>query len=71
MPAGDDRRENILLVIACSIVAIWIIGVAVQVIFPSHIVPPEVHGIVFVVVSGLFGSAALSARSRKGNGNGN
>ncbi len=41
-----------------------------EVAIPSHVVPAEVHGIMFVIASSLFGSAALSARKSERNGNG-
>lgn len=63
-----ERLETVLLVVGVVIVAAWLFGVMVQTIFPTHVVPPEVHGVTFVVVSGLFGGAALTGRSRR-NGN--
>lgn len=57
-----ELREAILLGLGCVIVGVWVIGVLVQVAFPSHVLPTEVHGIAFVVASALFGGAALAAR---------
>lgn len=71
MASADRRRERleiVLLFLGVVIVAVWLVGVTVQTIFPTHVVPPEVHGVTFVVVSSLFGGAALSGRSRR-NGN--
>lgn len=59
-------RADSLIFIAAWVLAIWGVAVLVQVIFPAHVVPTEVHGIVFVVVTGLFGSAAWSAKKSNG-----
>jgi hypothetical protein len=64
--AGDPRksaaREKVLLGIGCAVTAVWAVAVLVQVIFPSHVVPYEVHGIMLVIASGFFGSAAVAGR---------
>lgn len=74
MKNGDSRgpiRERVLLGIGCVVTAVWVVAVLVQVAIPSHVVPTEVHGIMFVIASSLFGSAALSARKHEKNaGNG-
>lgn len=63
---GASRSETVLLALGCVVVGAWVTVVLIQGLFPSHVVPTEVHGIAFVVASSLFGSAAW--RSRKGNG---
>lgn len=61
-------RERILLTIGCVVTGVWVVAVLVQVAVPSHVVPPEVHGIMFVIASSLFGSAAWAARRSEKNG---
>lgn len=73
MANGERRqglRERVLLTIGCVVTAVWVIAVLVQVAFPTHVVPQEVHGIMFVIASSLFGSAAIAARKSEKNGNG-
>lgn len=65
---GTSWRERVLLGIGCVVTAVWVIAVLVQVAFPSHQVPQEVHGIMFVIASSLFGSAAWAARKAEKNG---
>ena len=71
MAGGDsgDFREKVLLILGCVICAVWVIAVLVQVAFPKHVVPTEVHGVMLVLIPLLFGGAALQARASK-NGNG-
>lgn len=57
-----ERRENILLALGCTVVGAWIVLVLIQGVFPTHVVPTEVHGIAFVVASALFGGAAWQGR---------
>lgn len=67
-PRGS-ARERILLAIGCVVTLVWVVAVLVQVVLPSHVVPAEVHGIMFIIASSLFGSAAWAARkSEKNNG---
>lgn len=71
--ANSERgsvRERVLLGIGCTVTAVWVIAVLVQVIFPTHVVPQAVHGIMFVIASSFFGSAAWAARRNEKNGNG-
>lgn len=65
---ATEKREKVLLGIGCVVTAVWVIAVLVQVAFPTRVVPTEVHGIMFVIASSMFGTAALSAR-RTSNGN--
>ena len=60
--------ERVLLAIGCAVTAVWVIAVLVQVVLPSHVVPQEVHGIMFVIASSLFGSAAWASRKSGRNG---
>ncbi len=62
MGSGNERRENVLLGLGAAMIAVWIIGVMVQVAFPSHPLPAAVHGIVGVLVPILFGGAWIQAR---------
>ena len=64
MAAGDtrERRENVLLTLGCVISGVWVVAVLVQVAFPSHPVPTEVHGVMLVLVPLLFGGAFLTGR---------
>ncbi len=62
MGSGHERRENVLLVLGCCIIGVWIVGVLVGLIWPTHTLPPAVHGIVGVLVPILFGGAWLTAR---------
>lgn len=64
-----DRREIVLLGLGCVICGVWVIAVLVQVVFPQHVVPQEVHAVMLILIPLLFGSAALSSR-KNGNGNG-
>ena len=59
-------RERVLLTIGCVVTGVWVVAVLVQVAFPDRVVPTEVHGIMFVIASSLFGSAAWAARKRNG-----
>lgn len=69
MASGErsGTRERVLLGIGCVVTAVWVIAVLVQVAIPSHVVPTEVHGIMFVIASSLFGSAAWAARKSEKN----
>lgn len=64
MPDRDIRetRERVLLTLGCIIGGVWAIAVLVQVAFPNHVVPTEVHAVMLVLVPLLFGSAAWQAR---------
>ncbi len=66
MGSGHDRRENVLLGLGCCIIGVWIIGVMVQIAFPTHTLPPAVHAIVGVLVPILFGGAWFSSRKQEG-----
>ena len=70
MAAGEKSAawERVLLGIGCAVTVVWVFAVIVQVIFPSHVVPTEVHGIMFVIASGFFGSAAWQARKAEKGG---
>ncbi len=60
-----ERRENVLLGAGCAIIGVWILAVIVQVMFPEHVVPPAVHGIVALLVPIMFGGAAWQSRKQE------
>lgn len=72
MPGSDpnERRETVLLALGCSIVAVWILLLLVQTVFPSRQVPTEVHAVILILIPLLFGSAWLTARKQVNGGNG-
>jgi hypothetical protein len=61
-----EAREKILLVLGCAITSVWVFAVTVQVIFPTHVVPTEVHGVMLVLTPILFGSAAWQSHKNAG-----
>jgi hypothetical protein len=65
---GAWSSETVLLALGCVVVGAWVIAVLVEAAFPSHVVPPEVHGIVFVVATSLFGGAAYANKKNGNNG---
>ncbi len=70
MSGRDPRevRENVLLGLGCAVIGAWVVGFLVQIAFPSHPVPTEVHGIVAIIAPILFGSAAYQARKQDKGG---
>lgn len=64
----DAARERVLRGIAITVTAVWVIATVVQVIDPSRQVPSTVNVIMGMVVSALFGAAAISHTRRNGNG---
>ena len=69
-PTRGEPRERVLRGIAVTVTAVWVIATVVQVIDPTRQVPNTVNVIMGMVVSALFGAAAVSASRRNGNGNG-
>lgn len=61
----NEIRETVLLLLGCVICAVWVVAVLVQVVFPTHIVPTEVHGVMLILIPLLFGGAALAARKQE------
>lgn len=66
----DDAGEKVLRGIAVTVTAVWVITTLAQVLDPHRQVPETVNYIFGIVVSSLFGAAAIRGRN-KGNGNGN
>lgn len=67
-PRRGDPRERILRGIAVTVTAVWVLATIVQVIDPTRQVPSTVNVVMGMVVSALFGAAAVSATRRNGNG---
>lgn len=63
-------REVVLLVLGCFITLVWAIATLVQVVYPDHPVPSEVHLVMLTVAGAFFGGAAIAGRKANGNGNG-
>lgn len=68
--ARHDGREKVLRGIAVTVTAVWVVATLVQIADPSRTVPNTVNVIMGMVVSALFGAAAISHTRRNGNGNG-
>lgn len=62
----DGSREKVLRGIAVTVTAVWVVATLVQVIDPSRQVPNTVNVVMGMVVSALFGAAAVSASRRNG-----
>jgi uncharacterized membrane protein len=60
----------VLLGIAVLIAIVWAIATMVQVIFPSRVVPTEVHFVMMSVAAFFFGGSVFAAWKRNGNGKG-
>ena len=65
----DTARDRVLRGIAVTVTAVWVIATVVQVVDPTRQVPSTVNVIMGMVVSALFGAAAISSHTRR-NGNG-
>ena len=63
----DTARDRVLRGIAITVTAVWVVATVVQVIDPARQVPPTVNVIMGMVVSALFGAAAVSSRRRNGD----
>jgi hypothetical protein len=69
--ARHEPREKVLRGIAVTVTAVWVVATVVQVIDPTRQVPSTVNVIMGMVVSALFGAAAISGTRRNGGrGNG-
>ena len=68
--AQGGSREKVLRGIAVTVTAVWVIATVVQVIDPTRQVPSTVNVIMGMVVSALFGAAAVSGARRGRNGDG-
>jgi hypothetical protein len=53
------------------VTAVWVIATVVQVVDPTRQVPATVNVVMGMVVSALFGAAAVKTSRRGMNGNGN
>lgn len=69
MSSQDDSRDKVLLGIAVTVTGVWVLATLVQVIDPARQVPNTVNVIMGMVVSALFGAAAVR-HGRKNGGNG-
>jgi hypothetical protein len=69
-PPRNGSRERVLRGIAVIVTAVWTGSTIVQMIDPSRQVPSTVNVIMGMIVSALFGAAAISSGRRNGNGNG-
>ena len=67
-PTRGEPRERVLRGIAVTVTAVWVAATVVQVIDPTRQVPNTVNVIMGMVVSALFGAAAVTAGRRNGNG---
>lgn len=68
MPGRQESREKVLRGIAVTVTVVWVVATLVQVIDPSRTVPATVNVIMGMVVSALFGAAAVAGTRRNGNG---
>ena len=68
-PKGD-ARDRVLRGIAVTVTGVWVVATLVQVIDPTRQVPNTVNVVMGMVVSALFGAAAVRSSRRNGNGNG-
>ena len=67
---GRDH-ELVLLGLAVLIAIVWATATLVQVVFPAHVVPTEVHFVMMSVAAFFFGGSVFSAwKNGKKNGNG-
>jgi uncharacterized membrane-anchored protein len=63
-----EPRERVLRGIAVTVTAVWVVATVVQVIDPSRQVPSTVNVVMGMIVSALFGAAAVTASRKNGNG---
>lgn len=61
-PASMDRVEVLRIAVAIVIVTIWAVIYIRAAIQPSFSPPPELSGIMLLVVAWLFGTTALRGR---------
>jgi len=66
-PKGD-ARDRVLRGIAVTVTAVWVVATMVQVVDPTRQVPNTVNVVMGMVVSALFGAAAVRSGRRNGNG---
>jgi hypothetical protein len=66
-PKGD-ARDRVLRGIAVTVTAVWVLATLVQVIDPSRQVPNTVNVVMGMVVSALFGAAAVRSSRKNGDG---
>lgn len=61
-PAGMDRVETLRIAVAIVIVSIWAIIYLRAAIDQDYNAPPELSGVMLLVVAWLFGTTALRGR---------
>lgn len=61
-PASLDRVETLRIAVAIVIVAVWAIIYLRAAIQPSFSPPPELSGVMLLVVAWLFGTTALRGK---------
>jgi hypothetical protein len=66
-PKGD-ARDKVLRGIAVTVTAVWVLSTLVQVIDPARQVPNTVNVVMGMVVSALFGAAAVRTTRKNGDG---
>jgi uncharacterized membrane protein len=64
------EHEYVLLGVAVLIAVVWATATLVQVAFPSHQVPTEVHFVMMSVAAFFFGGSVFTAWHSKTNGKG-
>jgi hypothetical protein len=67
-PPEGRGHELVLLGMAVLIAIVWAVATLVQVIFPSHQVPTEVHFVMMSVAAFFFGGSVFSAWKSNGKG---
>ena len=70
MASSEVGRDKVLRGIAVTVTGVWVVATLVQVIDPSRQVPNTVNVVMGMIVSALFGAAAVRVGRRNGNGNG-
>ena len=65
--SSPQGRERVLRGIAVTVTAVWVLATLVQVIDPARQVPSTVNVIMGMVVSALFGAAAIKSGRRNGD----
>lgn len=53
---------------ACTVLILWTISIAIQTIFPKHPAPDSVNQVMIIVATSFFGGSVISAARRKNGG---
>ncbi|HSE43747.1 MAG TPA: hypothetical protein VLA89_00305 [Gemmatimonadales bacterium] len=69
-PPGREH-ELVLLGLAVLIALVWATATLVQVVFPSHAVPTEVHFVMMSVAAFFFGGSVFTSIWKRNGKNGN